>query len=91
MSRFYWHMIKNKGHIPTCISKWHATYGKLRINIDEIWKRIVSLPFNGCRETKHQSFQYKLIHSHYLYNLVKNIRIENTTICQYCNEDINNL
>ncbi len=59
---FYWHLFKNKYHIPTCISKWHTNYENINVNIDEIWNRIFYLPFKICTQTKIQSFQYKLIH-----------------------------
>ncbi len=63
MQDFYWHLVENKDHISTCISKWHTNYEKLIVNIDEIWNRTFCLPFNIWRLTKNLSFQYKLIHS----------------------------
>jgi len=84
---FYWHLINNNDHTPSCIAKWHTKYSTLDNNITLQWKSIFQNAFLLCRNTKLQSFQYRIIHrtiacNHWLFN----IKILNYDTCDFCNE-----
>ncbi len=81
----YWHMINKDNHIPASKSKWHQLFPLLSKDADNLWPEIYKLPFIITRETKLQSFQYKIIHriiscNKWLYN----IKIKDNSQCNYC-------
>ena len=49
---------KNKT-IPTCITKWEQSFPDIN---RELWKNIFNRTFSFSRETKLQSFQYRILH-----------------------------
>ncbi len=52
-----------------------------------IWVRIFKLPFKTVRDTKLQTFQYRLLHHFIPCNeWLFNIKIKNSNICSFCNE-----
>lgn len=69
---------------PRCIEKW-SDY----IQPDEKqWEKIFASPFQACKETDLQSFQYRILHrviqcNHWLYN----IRVLDSPLCKKCNTD----
>ena len=69
---------------PSCKSKWAASH---QIEQDE-WTNIFKLPFQSCRSTKLQTFQYRILHriitcNHWLYNA----KIKDTPECSNCKND----
>ena len=82
----YWTLFKqeNKAVKPACMNKWEEIFN---FN-DKEWSEIFSMPFKACKETRLQTFQYKIIHrifgcNHWLYN----IRVKESPNCEFCNED----
>ena len=71
---FYWHLINNTNHKPSCINKWQTTYPLLNSTNNLEWKKIFNHAFLICRDTRIQTLQYKIIHrtiacSHWLMNI----------------------
>jgi hypothetical protein len=58
----YWHIVLQRKRDPTCQARWAIEYPKLNEASDELWPNIYKLSFSITRETKLQSFQYRLIH-----------------------------
>jgi hypothetical protein len=54
----YWHIVNSLVVTPTAVYKWQEEYP---LPVTE-WKDVFSLPFGVSRETKKQSFQYKILH-----------------------------
>ena len=56
----YWilFMQENKAVKPACINKWEEIFNYN----DKEWSDIFSMPFKACKETRLQTFQYKIIH-----------------------------
>ncbi len=83
---FYWHLLNDMKHIPTSVSSWNEELPDMfkDINMD-IWKDIFTLAFRTTRETKIQSFQYRLLHRALPCNVwLNNIKVKNSSICSYC-------
>ncbi len=59
---YYWHIINKAKHEPTAKTKWSDIYNEFKEVDNDIWKRIIKMSFNTCRETKIQTFQYRIIH-----------------------------
>lgn len=83
--QIYWQIIYTTEHVPTAKLKWSKIYKEFENASDDIWERIYSLSFNITRETKLQSFQYKIIHriiacNKWLYN----IKIKQSGKCSFC-------
>lgn len=84
---FYWLLINRMKHIPTCKIKWLEHFHKLEQVDYDIWERIFKLAFSVTRETKIQSFQYRIIHRIIPCNKwLFNIKIRNSDQCNYCSE-----
>ena len=56
---FYQYFIAEKSQLPVCIEKWKEIYPEIK---NEEWNEIFKHPFRITRETKLQTFQYKIIH-----------------------------
>ena len=68
---------------PICIAKWN----NLLDSKIETWKNIFMLPFKTVRETKIQTFQYKILHQIYPCNVyVSKWNKEVSSTCCYCDE-----
>ena len=85
---FYWHIINSNKHIPSSIQKWSASYSTLTQDPNQEWKNLFNSVFKYSRETKLQSFQFKIMHRtiacrHWL----SNIRIIDSNICLFCKND----
>ena len=81
---FYQYFIDEKSQPPACIEKWKQIYPEIK---NEEWNEIFKHPFLITRETKLQSFQYKIIHriincNQKLYDM----KIKTTPTCSYCDE-----
>ncbi len=48
--------------VPSCIEKWSENYLGFHTAQKNLWSNIFIQPFSITRETKLQTFQYKLIH-----------------------------
>jgi hypothetical protein len=62
---FYWNIINLNTHYPKCISKWSEFLNNNESENSEdtiIWKHIFNRIFKLVRETKMQTFQYKITH-----------------------------
>ncbi len=71
--------------MPNNIYKWCEIYRDFKIADSKSWPRIFKLPFNLIRETKIQTFPYKILHrvipcNKWLYN----IKIKTSETCDYC-------
>ncbi len=77
---FYWHLINKFSYTPNTIHKRGETYPDFNNADLKTWPRIFKLPFQVIRETKIQTFQYKILHriiscNKWLFNIkIKNIR-----------------
>jgi len=86
-TNFYWHLIQNIQHVPNNIGKWCEQFQNFHNADKEIWHRIFKLPFQVIRNTKIQTFQYRVLHriipcKKWLHTL----KIKDTNICDYCTE-----
>ncbi len=57
---FYWHLINKASHMPNNILKWCETYPDFKNADPKTWRRIFKVPFQVIRETRIQTFQYKI-------------------------------
>ena len=84
---YYWCFIEAKNHTPTCMKKWTDIYPNFNHAEHEIWTRIFRMPFVCTRETKLQSFQYKIIHRTIACNRwLFNIKVKESDKCNFCYE-----
>ena len=85
---FYWILVSKKYRKPTCTVKWIEQFPLFNNVNESIWHRIFSMPFTVTRETKLQSFQYRLVHriipcNKWLYD----ITIRDSSLCSFCKEE----
>ncbi len=84
---FYWCLVNAQTTSVNCKKKWAETFPKLTNVGEEIWHRIFLMPFTTTRETKLQSFQYKITHRIIACNKwLFDIKIKESKICNYCEE-----
>jgi hypothetical protein len=91
-NNIYCFFVETKKRLPTCITKWQETYPKFNDADHRLWENIFSLSFKITRETKLQSFQYKLIHR--IISCRKrlfNIKIVDDPACLFCESKIDDL
>ncbi len=82
----YWHIINKSNHKPPSKEKWHQLFPLMKEDAENLWPQIYKLPFTITRETKLQSFQYKIIHRIIACNKwLFNIKIKDNSKCNYCN------
>ncbi len=72
---------------PSRIEQWSEDYLGVHTAQQNLWYNIFRLPFSITRETKLQTFQYKLIHllitcQHVLFDM----KLVDNAICLYCKE-----
>ncbi len=58
----YWNCVTKRRRVPKCYEKWAEDYPIFKM-AENIWPNIFKLSFNTTRETKLQSFQYRIIHT----------------------------
>ncbi len=85
---FYWHLINKASHMPSNILKWCQTYPDFKNADPKTWQRIFKLPFQVIRETRIQTFQYKILHrviscNKWLENIC-NLQLRNCPILEEC-------
>ncbi len=57
----YWHLLNTDPHTPTALQKWSINYPIFKEASANVWHRIFKLPFKTVRDTKIQTFQYRII------------------------------
>ena len=83
----YWFFVYPKQRSPTCISKWEELYPNFKTSSENLWENIFKLSFKTIRETKIQSFQFKLIHRIITCGKkLHDLKIKENPFCQYCDE-----
>ena len=78
----YQECISRKVQVPTSLERWRVLYPEIT---GDNWKDIFTRPFKTVRETKIQSFQYKIVHR--IINCNKKLfdmRIKPSPICSFC-------
>jgi exonuclease III len=79
----YMSFISQLGREPTCINNWKIDYPQTNIT----WQEMFYIPYTCIRETKLQSFQYKIIHRIVECNKkLFDMKIKPTPECSYCQE-----
>ncbi len=73
---------------PTCMRKWTECFPEFKNADSSLWENIFCLTFSIARETKIQSFQYRLLHrtipcQKRLYEM----KISASPKCTFCNEE----
>ena len=71
---------------PTSVMKWKTLHEDFDMSEEE-WTDVFLRPYICLRETKLQSFQYKIIHR--IINCNKklfNMKIKNSPVCTYCDQ-----
>ncbi len=79
-----------KKRAPSCIDKWSEDYPGFHTAQQKLWYNIFRQPFSITRETKLQTFQYKLIHL--LITCQKtffDMKLVENAICLYCQDTDN--
>ncbi len=56
------HLIQNDQSDPKCLKAWTKEFPGLKSVENKTWKRIFNTSFIVLRDTKLQSFQYRIIH-----------------------------
>ncbi len=84
---FYCHLLNtDPPHTPTALQKWSVHYPIFKEASANVWPRIFKLPFKTIRDTKIQTFQYRIIQNTIPCNkLLHNIKKKNSPVCDYCN------
>ena len=81
---FYWYFINKKRRSPTSRIKWKNLFHYLE---DDNWAKIYKRSFQITKETKMQSFQFKIIHRVITCKQKLNeMRIIDSPNCDYCQE-----
>ena len=78
---FYWEFISLIDSVPCSELKWSEYFGLNVIN----WEDYYVIPYNVCRETFLQSFQYKIQHRYYPCNYTLSIwYVAHSSKCDIC-------
>jgi exonuclease III len=88
----YWHIINTETHQPNSKKVWSRIFPKLEQIDENIWHRIFHNAFQNCKETRLQSFQYRIINNiipcnKWLYDK----KIKNEPKCTLCNNENDNI
>ncbi len=82
---FYWLLVDRINTKPSCIRKWTEVFPRFSEVDSIIWKRIFTMAFTICTETKIQALQYRLIHRIIPCNKwLCDITVKSSNICEYC-------
>jgi hypothetical protein len=83
----YWMYVQRKKRQPSSIKKWIDDYPKFENADLTLWKNIYHLAFNITRETKLQSFQYRIIHRTITCReKLFQIKLNQSPQCLFCNK-----
>jgi hypothetical protein len=78
-------LIKKKEREPACIAKWNTRYPNFHSAHVDLWPTIFKTPFSITRETRLQTFQYKIIHNLIVcQKKVYDMKLVDTPNCKYC-------
>ncbi len=82
---FYWHLIGIVPHKPTPQEKWQEMYDGFKTADECVWPRIYKLAFTVTKESKLQSFQYKILHRNIACNKrLFDIKVKKSSKCELC-------
>ncbi len=82
---FYWYFIDKEKSTPRCQTKWCESFPELKDVDDSVWERIYKMPYIVSRETKLQSFHFRVVHRILPCNKwLCDITILDTNICNFC-------
>ncbi len=74
---FYWHLINTDHHTPIAEQILSAHYPIFKDASANVWHRIFNLPLQTVRNTKTQTFQYRIIQNNIPYKrCIHNIKIK---------------
>ncbi len=83
----YLKFVNRRRRSPTCIGKWTEEYPKFETASPELWQNIFKLPYIVVRETKLQSFYYRIVHRIITCNKkLYNMKLVPSPRCSYCDE-----
>ena len=86
-NEIYWMLCREKGSSPTCQKAWNKDYDDPELFTKENWNAWYQLPFVTLRDTKIQTFAYKIINrTTPCRRYLKQIRAETTEECMFCGE-----
>ena len=86
----YWSLVSKKIRIPTAVKKWSEHFTHFKDADDNIWSHIYQMSFKVTRETRLQSFQYRILHRIVPCNKwLFNISIKESKQCNFCDEEDN--
>ncbi len=72
---FYWHLMNIDPHTPMAVQHGLVIYPMFNEASTNVWPRIFNLPFKTVRDTKIQTFQYRIIQKIIPYKWLHNIKI----------------
>lgn len=85
--QIYYLIIRFKKPAVSSQSKWNEVFPTGKDTRDEHWAEIYKRPYQSGRDTKLQSFQFKLCHRIIPCNkFLKNIRIRSDDKCSFCQD-----
>ncbi len=85
---FYWHLIEKYQHNRKCKKSLDKGISQHRISCYNFWNIIFLLPFSITRDTKIQSFQFRITHKIIPCNKwLQIIKIKNNAVCNFYDED----
>ena len=83
----YWMLTKRKQIEPTCKLTWNLTF-----KVENRWSTIFTLPFKTVRETRIQSFQYKILNRIFPCNYyLAKFKQEISCNCEYCKDNVDTI
>jgi len=92
INSLYWIYVDKKKRQPSCIAKWQEDYTKFNEADHALWQNIFSLSFCISRETKLQSFQYRLIHRIIpSRKRLFDMKIVESPACVFCDNAVDNI
>ncbi len=87
---FDWHLMNTDPYTPIAVQKWSSHYPTFNEACTNVLHRILKLPFKTVRDTKIQTFQYRIIQKIIPCNkLLHNIKIKSSPNCDYWNNEDN--
>lgn len=83
----YMMIMQGKDHEPTALKTWQREVEEIRITDKDVWRRACVGVYRATRETKLQSFHYKMLHRIIPCNVyLAQVRIKTSMWCPFCDE-----
>ena len=80
----YWNFVSKKARVPAGEKKWNEVYPMID---RDLWTKIYTHPYKFIKETKLQSFQYRIIHNLITCNKrLFDMKLRDSPKCTYCSE-----